>query len=218
MVGIEFNKEFKEITLYLRKAPVSEDAAHSLSVLRASARGVAPIRRAAAVTQAQGLRIGLLAQFKLSVGRQQLIKVHQVLDEIKLEFGRLVLRIELEGLLKLMLCTFVFAGGTEDKTPHDPTFGIKWLFLDAFADFLDGFDDVALLELREGPVHVRVVARPVKLFGLSADIERLFVDHVDVEEEGQVVVGVRVLVVQQDAPFQVLDSVLIVTHLEVGQA
>ena len=63
---------------------------------------MAPIRRASAVTQAQGLRIGLLAQFKLSVGRQQLIKVHQVLDEIKLEFGRLVLGIELEGLLKLV--------------------------------------------------------------------------------------------------------------------
>ena len=144
--------------------------------------------------------------------------MHQVLDEIKLKFGSLVLGVELEGLLKLMLCTFVFTGGAEDEAPDDPAFGVKWLFLNAFANLLYGFDDIALFELGEGPVHVRVVAGPVELFGLSADVEGLLVDHVDVEEESQVVVGVRVLVIQQDAPFQMLNRVLVVTHLEVGKA
>ena len=142
--------------------------------------------------------------------------MHQVLDEVELHLGSLVLRIELQGLLELMLGALVFAGRTKDETPDDPAFGVERLFLDTFTDFFDGFDDIAFLELGESPVHVRVVTRPVELFGLTADIQGFLVDHVDVEEEGQVVVRIRVLVVQQDATFEVLHSVLVVTNLEVG--
>ena len=62
-----------------------------------------------------------------------------------------------------------------------------------------------------------VVPVAVELFGLSAVVERLVVDHVDVEEEGKVVVCVWVLVVHQDALLQVLHCVLVVADLEVRQ-
>ena len=45
-------------------------------------------------------------------------------------------------------------------------------------------------------MHVRIVAVPVILFGLTADVQRLLVDHMNVEEEGEVVIGIRVLLVE----------------------
>ena len=40
----------------------------------------------------------------------------------------------------------------------------------------------------------------------------------DVEQEGKIVVRIRVLVIQNDALLEVLDCVLIVSNLEVSQA
>ena len=90
--------------------------------------------------------------------------------------------------------------------------------MDAFADLLDRLDDVALLEFSEGPVHVRVVGLAIELFRLPANVQRLLVYHVDVEQEGEVVVSVRVLVVEKNALFEMLNCVLIVTNFEIGEA
>ena len=45
-------------------------------------------------------------------------------------------------------------------------------------------------------MHVSVVAMSVILFGLTADVQRLLVDHMNVEEEGQIIVGIGVLLVK----------------------
>ena len=52
----------------------------------------------------------ILAQSKLRVRRQELVKVHQILDKRQLLLRGLVLRVHLQCLLKLVLGTFVFAG------------------------------------------------------------------------------------------------------------
>ena len=39
----------------------------------------------------------------------------------------------------------------------------------------------------------------VILFGLTADVKCLLVNHMNIEEEGQIVIGVGVLLVKQDA-------------------
>ena len=57
----------------------------------------------------------------------------------------------------------------------------------------------------------------VILFGLTADVKCLLVDHMNIEEESQIVVGVGVLLVKQDAFLKVLDGVLVITNLEVGK-
>ena len=40
-----------------------------------------------------------------------------------------------------------------------------------------------------------VVAVPIEFFGLAADVERLLVYHVHVEEEGKIVVCVRMRII-----------------------
>ena len=117
-----------------------------------------------------------------------------------------------------MLGALVFAGRAQDEPPNDPALAIGRLFLDALPNLLDRLDHVALLELGEGPMHVGIVAGAVEFLGLAADIQRFLINHVDVEQEGEVVIGIRMLIVQQDAPLQVLDRVLVVTDFEVGEA
>ena len=117
-----------------------------------------------------------------------------------------------------MSSTAIFAGRAQDEAPHDPALATPRLLLHTLPDFLDCFDDIALFEFSEGPVHVSIVTLPVEFFGLAADIQCLRVDHVDIEQESQVVVCIRVLVVQDDALFEVLHGVLVVTYLEVGEA
>ena len=63
-----------------------------------------------------------------------------------------------------------------------------------------------------------VVARTIKLFSLPANVQGLLVNHVYVVEEGEIVVRIRVLVVQKDALLQVLHGVLVVSNFEVGQS
>ena len=82
-----------------------------------------------------------------------------------------------------MLRTPVLAGRAEDEPPQDPALTVLRLFLHTFSDFLDRFNNVTLFELSEGPVHVSVVALSVELLGLAADIQRLRIDHMDVEQE-----------------------------------
>ena len=45
-------------------------------------------------------------------------------------------------------------------------------------------------------MHVSVVAMSVILFSLTADVQRLLVDHMNVEKEGQIVIGIRMLLVE----------------------
>ena len=90
--------------------------------------------------------------------------------------------------------------------------------MDTLPNFLDRLNDISLFKLSESPVHVGVVRRAVVLLGLPANVQRLLINHVDVEKERQVVVGIRVLVVHQDALFEVLNGVLVVSDLEVGEA
>ena len=117
-----------------------------------------------------------------------------------------------------MLGALVLARGAQDEPPNDPALGIGRLLLHALPNLLDRLDHVALLELGESPVHVGVVAGAVELLGLSADIERLLVNHVDIEQEGQVVISVWMLIIQQNAPLQMLNRVLVITDFEVGEA
>ena len=203
-------KQLKEKTLQA----VSEDTAHSLSGLRAAL----PIIRVAAVAEAKRIRVGLRAQFELGVGGQQLVEVHEVFDEVELHLGRLIFAIQFQSLLKLVLGALVFAGRAQDEPPNDPALAIGRLFLDALPNLLDRLDHVALLELGEGPMHVGVVAGAVEFLGLAADVQRFLINHVDVEQEGEVVIGIRMFIIQQDAPLQVLDRVLVVTDFEVGEA
>lgn len=102
-------------------------------------------------------------------------------------------------------------------TPYDPVVSIFRLFLDSLPDFLDCFYHVAFFELGEGPMHVGVVTVSIEFLGLAADIERLFVDHMHIEEEGQIVVGERVGVVDQNAPFKVFHCLRVVSNLEVRE-
>ena len=117
-----------------------------------------------------------------------------------------------------MSSTAIFAGRTQNEAPNDPTLAASRLLLHTLSDFLDCFDHIALFEFSEGPVHVSVVTLPIKFFGLTADIKCLWVDHVDVEQERQVIVCIRVFVVQDYALFEVLHRVLIVAYLEVREA
>ena len=89
------------------------------------------------------------------------------------------------------------------------------LFLDTFSDLLNRLDNVAFFKFGKGPMHMGVVSMSVEFLGLTADVESLFVDHVHVEKEGQVVVGMRVLVVQHYALLQVLNGLRVVTDFKV---
>jgi hypothetical protein len=66
-------------------------------------------------------------------------------------------------------------------------------------------------------VHVRVVAVTIELFGLAAYVKRLFVNHMHVKQEGQIVVGEGVRIINEDASFEMLDSLRVVANLEVGE-
>ena len=63
-----------------------------------------------------------------------------------------------------------------------------------------------------------VVAITIEFFGLAAYVEGLFVNHVHVKQEGQIVVGEGMCIINQDASFEMLDSLWIVADLEVGEA
>ena len=117
-----------------------------------------------------------------------------------------------------MLCTAILACRAQDKTPHYPTLAILRLLLHALANFLYSFHYIAFFKFCESPMHVRVMALSVKFFSLTADIERLGVNHVDIKQEGQIVVCVGMFVIQYYALFEMFDSVLVVSNFEIGKA
>lgn len=139
----------------------------------------------------------------------------KILNEKQLLLRSLVLTLDFESLLELMFGAFIFACRSKDQAPDDPVIRIERLLLDALPDLLDGFHYITLLKLSEGPMHVCVVTVAIELLGLAADVEGLFVYHVHVKQEGQIVVGVRVRVVDQDAPFKVLHCLRVVADFEV---
>lgn len=75
--------------------------------------------------------------------------MHQVLDEIQLELGRLIFTVQLQSLLKLVLGALVLACRAEDEAPHDPALGIIWLLLNPLSDLFDGLDNVSFFKLSE---------------------------------------------------------------------
>ena len=95
-----------------------------------------------------------------------------------------------------MFGAFIFTSGSENESPNDPVICVFRLLLDAFSDFLDCFHHIAFFKLSEGPMHVSVMAVPIELLGLAADIECFFVYHVHIEEEGEIIVSVRMCVVK----------------------
>jgi len=120
--------------------------------------------------------------------------MQQIQHETELGLGGLVLCIQFESLLELMLGTFVPASVAKYESPYYPIVFIVWLFLYTFSNLLDSFNNITLFELGKGPMHVRIVIR-IMLLSLSAGVKGLIVDHVDVEEECKVVVGVWMLVI-----------------------
>ena len=60
-----------------------------------------------------------------------------------------------------------------------------------------------------------IVTVAIELFCLAADIECFFVDHVHVEEEGEIVVRVGVCVIDKDALLEVFHCLGVITNLEV---
>ena len=57
----------------------------------------------------------------------------------------------------------------------------------------------------------------IELLSLSTDIQSLFVDHVNIEKEREVVVGIWMLVIEEDASFEMFHCVLVVSNLEIGK-
>ena len=102
----------------------------------------------------------------------------------------------LKGLLEFMFGAFIFTGRSENEAPNHPIICVFGLFLDTFSDFLDSFHNIALFKLSKCPMHVGVVTVPIEFFGLAADIKCFFVYHVHVEEEGKIIICVRVCVIK----------------------
>lgn len=113
---------------------------------------------------------------------------------------------DFECLLELVFGAFIFASRSENESPDNPVVCVLRLLLYTFPDLLDGFHDISFFKLSESPVHVSVVSVPIELLRLAADIERLFVNHMHVEEESQIVVGVGMRVVDQYASLEMLYS------------
>lgn len=83
--------------------------------------------------------------------------MHQVVYQVQLCLRSLIVRVKLQSLLKLVLSRLVLSSLAQNESPNDPALGIEWLLGNSLPNFLDGLDDVAQLELRKSPVHVRVV-------------------------------------------------------------
>ena len=113
--------------------------------------------------------------------------------------GSLIARLKFDRLLKLVLGALIFAGVSKNKSPHNPAFSLKGLLLHTFTNLLDCFHYVALFEFCKSPVHVRIVTLSIEFFCLPTDVQCLLINHVDIEKECQVVIGVRVLVVKKNA-------------------
>ena len=131
--------------------------------------------------------------------------------------GSLIVWLKFDSLLKLMLGTLILASVSKNESPDDPAFSLKRLFLYAFTNLLDCFHYVSFFKFCKSPVHVRIVTLSIEFFCLATDVQCLLINHVDIEEECQVVVRVRMLVIKENAFLQVFNCVLIVTDLKVGK-
>ena len=116
-----------------------------------------------------------------------------------------------------MLSRFVFACLSQDKSPNDPALGVQRLLRHSLSDFLDSLDNVAEFQLSKGPMHVRIVACAIELLGLATDIQRLCINHMNVEQESQIVVCIRVSIVHQNALLEMFDSMLVITDFKIGK-
>ena len=129
----------------------------------------------------------------------------------------IIFGLKFDCLLKLMLGTLILAGVTKNESPNYPAFSLERLLLHTFPNLLYCFHYISFFKFSKSPVHVRIVTLSIEFFCLSTDIQRLLINHVDIEKECQVVVSVRMLVVKKNAFLQVLYCMLIVANLEVGK-
>jgi len=116
-----------------------------------------------------------------------------------------------------MFGAFIFTCRPQDQPPHYPVICVLWLLLYSLANFLDSFDHIPLLELCKSPVHVRVVAVTIEFLCLTTYVQSLFVYHMHIKQEGQIIIRERMCVIDQDASFEMLHSLGVVTDLEIGE-
>ena len=67
-------------------------------------------------------------------------------------------------------------------------------------------------------MHVSVVAITIEFLGLAAYVKGLFVNHMHVKQECQIIVGKGMRIINQDASFEMLHSLGVVADLEVGKS
>ena len=117
-----------------------------------------------------------------------------------------------------MLSRFIFACLAQDKSPDDPALRVQRLLRHSFSDFLDSLDNVSKFQLSKRPMHVCIVACAIEFLGLATNIQCLSVNHMNVEQESQIVVCIRVPVVHQNALLEMFDSMLVITDFKVSKA
>ena len=110
----------------------------------------------------------------------------------------LIVGLKFDCLLKLMLGTLVLAGVTKNESPNYPAFSLERLLLHTFSNLLDCFHYISFFKFSKSPVHVRIVALSIEFFCLATDVQRLLINHVNVEKECQIVVRIRMLVVKKN--------------------
>lgn len=81
----------------------------------------------------------------------------------------------------------------QDDSPYDPVIRVSGAFFNALFYFLNGFGHFPSFEKCEGPVTMAVVMLGDVEFGLTADVNGLWVELMQVEKESQVVVDEFVL-------------------------
>jgi hypothetical protein len=91
-------------------------------------------------------------------------------------------------------------------------------FLDTLSDLLDCLDNVSLFILRERPVSVSVVSSFVMLFGFLANLNCFPVEAMHIEQERDVVIRIRMCLVDCHAFSKVLKGLVVHLSLEVRQA
>ena len=64
---------------------------------------------------------------------------------------------------------------------------------------------------------MRVVAVTIEFLCLTTYVQSLFVYHMHIKQEGQIIIRERMCVIDQDASFEMLHSLGVVTDLEIGE-
>ena len=88
---------------------------------------------------------------------QLTIKLYDIIDNLQLLLGRLVLWVDFEGTLKLEFGALITADGSQYQTPYNPILSVLWVDLHSLTYLFDGFGHLSFFIECEGPVPVAVV-------------------------------------------------------------